>query len=83
MSNLRFKTQGVCSTHIEIETQDGIVKSILFNGGCNGNAKGVSALAVGCEITSVIERLEGISCNGKLTSCPDQLAKALKSMIKE
>lgn len=82
MERLTFKTQGVCSTHIDIDTQDGIVVNVVFNGGCNGNAKGISAMVRGCKIVDVIDRLEGISCKGKDTSCPDQFAKALKAIIK-
>ena len=83
MSSVTFKTQGVCSTHIDIETNDGIITSVVFNGGCNGNTKGISALVVGCEITSVIDKLEGIECKGRSTSCPDQFARALRSMIQD
>ena len=83
MSKLTFKTQGVCSTHIDIETSGGVVTSVVFSGGCNGNAKGISALVVGCEVSTVIAKLEGIPCGGRATSCPDQLANALKLMSKD
>ncbi len=75
-----YKTNGVCSRNILIEVEDGIVKSVRFEGGCNGNTKGIAALAVGMKVEDVIERLENIKCGFKNTSCPDQLAKALKSM---
>ena len=78
MSKLIFKTEGVCSSHIDIETENGVIKSVVFNGGCNGNAKGIAALVVGCKIEDVMSKLEGILCKGKTTSCPDQFAKALK-----
>ncbi len=75
-----YKTNGVCSRNILIDVEDGIVKSVRFEGGCNGNTKGISALVVGMKVEEVIERLEGIRCGFKGTSCPDQLAQALKSM---
>ncbi len=72
-----YNTKGVCSSSITFEIEDGIVTSVQFVGGCNGNLKGISALAVGRTVDEVIERLEGIRCGFKSTSCPDQLAKAL------
>ena len=75
-----YKTNGVCSRNILIDVEDGIVKSVRFEGGCNGNTKGISALVAGMKVEEVIERLEGIRCGFKGTSCPDQLAQALKSM---
>ena len=75
-----YKTNGVCSRKILINVEDGIVKSVRFEGGCNGNTKGISALVEGMEIDEVITRLEGIKCGFKGTSCPDQLAQALKSL---
>ncbi len=75
-----YKTNGVCSRKINIEVQDGIVLDVKFEGGCNGNTKGISALVKGMKIEDVIERLEGIKCGFKNTSCPDQLAKALKTV---
>lgn len=76
-----YKTRGVCSRQINFEIEDGIVKEIQFVGGCNGNTQGVAALAKGRKVTEVIEILEGIDCGGRGTSCPDQLAKALKEAI--
>ncbi|MBP6065964.1 TIGR03905 family TSCPD domain-containing protein [Bacteroides sp.] len=76
-----YKTQGTCSTHIEIEVEDSVVKNVAFLGGCNGNLQGVSRLVNGMKVTDVIERLEGIRCGGRSTSCPDQLCKALHEMI--
>ena len=75
-----YKTNGVCSRNILIDVEDGIVKSVRFEGGCNGNTKGISALVVGMKVEEVIKRLEGIRYGFKGTSCPDQLAQALKSM---
>ncbi len=73
-----YKTNGVCARSIAVEVEDGIVKKVAFSGGCNGNTKGVSALVEGMKIDDVIEKLENIKCGFKNTSCPDQLACALK-----
>ena len=73
-----YKTKGVCSRRINIDVEDGIVKSVKFEGGCSGNTQGVAALCVGMSVDEVIRRVEGIRCGFKSTSCPDQLAKALK-----
>ncbi len=77
-----YRTRGVCSSSIEIEIEDGIVKDVSYYGGCNGNLKGIKALVKGMKIDDVIEKLEGITCGYKDTSCPDQLAKALKEIKK-
>ncbi len=77
-----YITKGVCSRRISFEVEDGIVKNVRFEGGCNGNTKGISALAEGMRAEEVISRLEGIKCGFKGTSCPDQLAKALKETVK-
>ena len=75
-----FFTKGTCSRSIEIEIVDGIIKHVYFSGGCNGNLKGISNLVVGMKVSDAIERLEGIECGDKGTSCPDQFAKALKKI---
>lgn len=77
---LAYKTNGVCSRTINIEIDNGIVKSVQFEGGCNGNTKGISALVEGMKVEDVIAKLEGIKCGFRGTSCPDQLAKALKTL---
>ncbi len=77
---LSYKTNGVCSRTITADIEDGKVYNLHFEGGCNGNTKGISALVEGMEIDEVITRLEGIKCGFKGTSCPDQLAQALKSL---
>ena len=77
---ISYKTKGVCSRNIKIEVEDGIVKKVKFDGGCNGNTQGISALVEGMKVEDVIKRLEGIKCGFKSTSCPDQLAEALKSV---
>lgn len=73
-----YKTKGVCSKAIELEVEDNIIKSVSFIGGCHGNTQGVAKLAVGRNVDEVIGILEGIKCGFKSTSCPDQLACALK-----
>lgn len=75
-----YKTKGVCSSTINFEVEDDVITSLQFVGGCNGNLKGISSLCVGMKVQDVIERLEGIKCGFKSTSCPDQLAKALKEI---
>ena len=75
-----YKTKGTCSSNIELEVEDGIVKDIAFWGGCNGNLQGLCRLGAGMRVKEVISRLEGIRCGGRPTSCPDQLCKALHEM---
>ncbi|MCF0187283.1 MAG: TIGR03905 family TSCPD domain-containing protein [Bacteroidaceae bacterium] len=77
---MTYKTSGTCSQLIEFEVDGDIVKNVTFVGGCNGNTKGLSALVEGMKVDEVISRLEGITCGMKPTSCPDQLAKALKGI---
>lgn len=77
---INYTPRGVCSRNITIEVTDGIIDSVKFMGGCHGNTQGVAALLKGMKVTEAIERLEGINCNGKGTSCPDQLARALKEI---
>lgn len=78
MNHITYTTKGVCSKQIEIAIENDIVVSVHFTGGCSGNTQGVSALVAGLTVDQVIERLEGIRCGFKATSCPDQLATALK-----
>lgn len=78
MEHITYTTRGVCSRRINIDVEDGVVKKVTFEGGCSGNTQGVAALAEGMTIDEVIYKLEGIKCGFKSTSCPDQLAKALK-----
>ena len=75
----QYKTHGTCSQQILFDIEDGKVKNVQFIGGCNGNLKGISALVEGMDIDDVIARLEGTTCGMKSTSCPDQLAQALKT----
>ena len=78
-----YKTKGTCSQRIYFEIEDNKVKNVSFVGGCNGNLKGISALIEGADVHEVISKLEGIRCGMKSTSCPDQLARALKEAIGE
>lgn len=78
---MRYKTQGTCATFIDIELKDGVIDSVQFTGGCNGNLQGIGALVKGMAPEEAISRLKGIRCGFKPTSCPDQLARALESMI--
>lgn len=73
-----YKTKGTCSQRILFDIEDGKVRNVQFVGGCNGNLQGISKLVEGMDVETVIERIEGIHCGFKPTSCPDQLAKALK-----
>ena len=74
-----YKTKGTCSQMISFEVEDNKVKNVSFLGGCNGNLKGIAALVEGMDMDEVIARVEGVKCGMKSTSCPDQLAKALKA----
>lgn len=77
---MRYQTQGTCSTAIDVEVKDGIIESVKFIGGCNGNTQGVSALVKGMPVDEAIRRLKGIKCGFRPTSCPDQLARALEQL---
>ncbi|MBQ8261322.1 MAG: TIGR03905 family TSCPD domain-containing protein [Lachnospiraceae bacterium] len=74
---MRYQPRGVCSSAIDIEVDNDIITSVKFTGGCNGNLKGISSLVAGMRVDDAIEKLSGITCGMKNTSCPDQLAKAL------
>ena len=78
-----YKTQGTCSSNIEIEIEDNIIKDLTFWGGCNGNLQGISRLVKGMPIKDVISRLEGIRCGMRPTSCPDQLVKAVEAAVEQ
>ncbi len=78
-----YKTRGVCSREIKFDIENGKIVNATFLGGCAGNTQGVARLVEGMEVNEAIRRLEGIDCNGRGTSCPDQLAKALKQAIAE
>lgn len=78
-----YKTSGTCSQRIFFEIEDGILKNVQFMGGCNGNLKGICSLVEGMAVTDVIAKTEGICCGMKSTSCPDQLATALKKALEQ
>ena len=75
---MNYKTHGVCSQNISFDIKDNKVYNVHFTGGCHGNLQGIGKLVEGMDIDEVISRVEGIKCGPKSTSCPDQLARALK-----
>ena len=75
-----YTPTGVCSAQIDFDLEDGILHNIRFTRGCNGNTQGLASLCAGMKVGEVIARLEGINCKGRGTSCPDQLARALKQL---
>lgn len=77
---MKYKTQGTCSSAIDVEVEGGVIKSVAFTGGCHGNLQGISRLVEGMQVEDAISRLKGIRCGFKNTSCPDQLARALESL---
>lgn len=79
--NYSYRTSGVCSSQIEFTIEEGILKNIHFTGGCNGNLSGIAKLCEGQPAEEVLQKLEGVKCNTKSTSCPDQLSKALKEAL--
>lgn len=81
--NFSFRPKGVCAQNMDIEIEDGKIVSLKVMGGCNGNLQGISRLVEGMEVDEVIRRLEGLSCGFKNTSCPDQLACALRQAREE
>ena len=81
--HIEFKTQGTCSTMIILDVEDSIVLDCQFIRGCHGNTQGVAALVKGMKVEDAISRLSGIKCGFKGTSCPDQLAKAIKKALEE
>ena len=81
MKTVQYQTQGTCSKLIEVTAdENNTIQDVVFYGGCNGNLQGISRLVKGQKIDDVIQRLEGIRCGAKPTSCPDQLCQALKLM---
>lgn len=78
---MTYKTSGVCAQKIDFDIVDGKVTNVKFWGGCNGNSQGVAVLVEGMDVNEAISRLEGLTCGFRGTSCPDQLAKALKTNI--
>ena len=80
---MTYKTKGVCSSQITVDIVDNKVHNVQFTGGCNGNTQGVAALIEGMDVNEAIQRMEGIRCGFRPTSCPDQLAQALKAAISQ
>ena len=78
-----YKTKGTCSSRILFDIEDGKLRNVEYIGGCSGNLQGIASLIRGMKVEEVIQRLDGIRCGNKPTSCPDQLAKALKALPKE
>ena len=78
---MRYQTKGTCSTYIDIELDGDVIRSVSFFGGCNGNLQGISKLVEGMKAEEAIKKLKGIKCGFKPTSCPDQLAVALETMM--
>lgn len=83
MKKVTYMTTGTCSQVIEVTGENGHVVDVKFYGGCHGNLQGISRLVAGMRYEDVIERLNGISCNGKPTSCPDQLCRAIEQLMAE
>lgn len=79
--HITYRPKGVCSQLMDIDVENGIIEKVAVEGGCSGNLQGISSLLVGMKVEDAIERMEGIRCGFKNTSCPDQLAKALKNCI--
>ena len=82
MTRFTYQTRGVCSRSIDVEIEDGIIQSVVYHGGCSGNTQGIGALVRGMRAEDAADRLEGIRCGFKPTSCPDQLARALREYLK-
>ncbi len=80
-NHIEYKTNGVCSRMIIVDTEDGVITDCKFVGGCAGNTQGVAALVVGMKVEEAIGRIKGIKCGFKPTSCPDQLASALEEAL--
>lgn len=78
---MRYQTKGTCASAIDIEMDGTIIRSVAFTGGCNGNLKGIASLVAGMDAQDAIDRLKGIRCGFKSTSCPDQLAHALEQVL--
>lgn len=81
MARFTYQTRGVCSRSIDIEIENGVIVEVTYHGGCSGNTQGIGALVRGMRVEDVIDRLAGIRCGFKSTSCPDQLARALREYL--
>ena len=76
---IQYTPRGVCSRAFTIQVEDGVIRSVQIMGGCDGNLKGISSLLLGMPVDEAVRRMEGIRCGNKPTSCPDQIAQALKT----
>ena len=81
--HIEYRTSGTCSRMITLDVEDGVITNCKFSGGCHGNTQGVAALVCGMKAEDAIKKLEGIKCGFKNTSCPDQLARALKESLEQ
>ena len=81
METIRYTPRGVCSKSMEIDVEDGVIQAVRVMGGCHGNLQGISSLLKGMKVEEAIARMDGIRCGMKPTSCPDQLAQALKKAL--
>ena len=81
METIRYTPQGVCSRQMEVDVEDGTIQAVRVVGGCNGNLQGIASLLRGMRVEDAIQRMEGLQCGMKGTSCPDQLAQALKAAL--
>lgn len=79
METIQYTPKGVCSRRMEIDVEDGTIQAVRVLGGCNGNLQGIASLLKGMRVEDAVKRMEGIKCGMKPTSCPDQLAQALKT----
>ncbi len=79
----RYRTRGTCSREITFDMENGVVSNVRFVGGCNGNTKGIAGLAEGMQAEEIVKRLKGLDCNGRGTSCPDQLAAAIEDALQQ
>ena len=79
--NISYRPKGVCAQRFDIEVEDGVIRSVRVMGGCNGNLQGIAALVKDMPVEEAVRRMEGICCGRKATSCPDQLAQALKTVL--
>lgn len=79
METIQYTPRGVCSRAMEVDVEDGVIQAVRVTGGCSGNLQGICSLLKGMTVEEAVARMEGIRCGMKATSCPDQLAKALKT----
>ena len=78
-----YRTKGTCASKITFSLEDGVIHDVKFTGGCSGNTRGVAALVEGMDAREAVQRMKGIRCGMKPTSCPDQLAKALETALEQ